>query len=323
MNDTVRSGSGGAARFPRGSLLRPLGYLIGVVGGGFVVRILAAQWEDVTYALQRADLQMLCLAFGIGLAGMTQIGLGWGRLIRLLGGRLSKLESLRSYFVGQLGKYIPGGIWPVVGRSELARRAGIPASIAYAGTLLSLGVTYLAAALTVAVLFPVGTPWDVGPVVAWGVAVLPAVFCIVALSPAGVGAISRATTRVTGLDIRSRIPAWPVIVLLIVRHVLAWLTISLATFTIGSAFGAEGEFWNVAFATTLAWLAGFLALPVPGGLGVREAAFVAVASTLPTSMAAVVAVTARLLFVSVDASAAAFLHVITPSASTSPTADQE
>ena len=47
------------------------------------------------------------------------------------------------YFVGEIGKYVPGGIWPVVGRAELARRGGHPRSGAYASVALSLGALYL------------------------------------------------------------------------------------------------------------------------------------------------------------------------------------
>jgi len=42
-------------------------------------------------------------------------------------------------------------------------------------------------------------------------------------------------------------------------------------------------------------------VPVPGGVGVREAAFVAAAGSLDPGIAAATALAARLLFVAVDA----------------------
>jgi glycosyltransferase 2 family protein len=55
----------------------------------------------------------------------------------------------------------------------------------------------------------------------------------------------------------------------------------------------------------LSWIVGFVLVPVPGGVGVREAAFVAAAGSLDPGIAAATAVAARALFVLVDALGAA------------------
>jgi uncharacterized membrane protein YbhN (UPF0104 family) len=49
---------------------------------------------------------------------------------------------------------------------------------------------------------------------------------------------------------------------------------------------------------------GFVLVPVPGGVGVREAAFVAAAGSLEPGIAAATAVVARAAFVAVDAGGA-------------------
>jgi uncharacterized membrane protein YbhN (UPF0104 family) len=61
----------------------------------------------------------------------------------------------------------------------------------------------------------------------------------------------------------------------------------------------------VAPAAILSWIVGFVSVPVPGGIGVREAAFVAVVGTIPTGVRATVAVAARLCFILVDTGGAA------------------
>jgi uncharacterized membrane protein YbhN (UPF0104 family) len=291
-------------------LLRTVGILIGVAGGLFVVRILATQWADVRYTIQHADPSVLILAYLLGLLGMAQIGLGWGHVIRIYGERAPLIAVLTSYFIGQLGKYVPGGIWPVVGRSELARRAGVSGSTAYASTLLSVGLTYFAAALTAGLVLPFGGQEGTNPVLTWGVGVGSAGLVLLLIHPTSKAVVAGRLRRRASSDPTPDIPDWKTLTLLLTRHVMAWLTIALATFEVCRAFGASGVFLNVVFATTFAWLAGFLALPVPGGLGVREAAFIATATSLPVSLAATVAVTARLLFVTVDASAAVVLYLL-------------
>lgn len=58
----------------------------------------------------------------------------------------------------------------------------------------------------------------------------------------------------------------------------------------------------IVVATCLSWVAGFVVLPAPGGLGAREAVFSAlmIGSLTPSKVAAV-AVLTRLAFVVVDA----------------------
>ena len=57
-------------------------------------------------------------------------------------------------------------------------------------------------------------------------------------------------------------------------------------------------------AAILSWIVGFVSVPVPGGIGVREATFVALAGTIPKGVGATVAIAARLCFMLVDAAGA-------------------
>ena len=57
----------------------------------------------------------------------------------------------------------------------------------------------------------------------------------------------------------------------------------------------------VVFATALSWVVGFIAIGVPGGLGVREATFAAVLSVaVPAGVGPAAALAARLVFMLVD-----------------------
>jgi uncharacterized membrane protein YbhN (UPF0104 family) len=59
---------------------------------------------------------------------------------------------------------------------------------------------------------------------------------------------------------------------------------------------------TIAPAAMLSWVVGFVLVPVPGGVGVREAAFVAlVGGSVPAGVRATAAVVARLAFMLVDA----------------------
>jgi hypothetical protein len=93
-------------------------------------------------------------------------------------------------------------------------------------------------------------------------------------------------------------------VALVVRYVPAWLAIGGATWAVARSLDPSAGLLEVGTAATLSWLIGFVLVPVPGGVGVREAAFVAAAGSLDPGIAAAVAVGARLIFVAVDAAGA-------------------
>jgi uncharacterized membrane protein YbhN (UPF0104 family) len=79
----------------------------------------------------------------------------------------------------------------------------------------------------------------------------------------------------------------------------AWVAIGAGTYCILRSLGDHGSFWKVFVAAVISWIIGFLLVPVPGGVGVREAAFTALLGTAGGA-AATAAVLARLIFVLVD-----------------------
>jgi uncharacterized membrane protein YbhN (UPF0104 family) len=98
-------------------------------------------------------------------------------------------------------------------------------------------------------------------------------------------------------------PSWGRAVLLVVRYSVCWLLIGGSTWAIARALVPDASLPRVVFATVLSWLAGFIAVPVPAGAGIREAVLVA-ASGLAAGPAAATALISRLVFVVVDATGA-------------------
>jgi glycosyltransferase 2 family protein len=294
-----------------------LGLVIGGLGLAFVVRTLARDWDEVVAAIEVLDPRLAVLALVVGASAMLQIGLAWRRALRIVGVDRPVVDTLYRYFVGQLGKYVPGGIWPVVGRAEMARRGGVPGGAAYSSTVLSLGTTYLGAMAVAVATLPFGL--DGQGTGRWVLVLLP--LGILALHPWCIEQVLRLADRI-GRRPAIVVPSWGTNVRLLLRHLPAWLAIALATWILAVALGDGGMIGNVVFATTLSWVVGFLIVPVPGGVGVREAVFVAAATSLPSGIAAAVAVTARLVFIAVDvggsATFAAAVRARQPSSATTP-----
>lgn len=271
--------------------------MLTVVSLGFVAKVLASEWSEVRDRLVHANPALLGGAFGVGALGMFVIAWVWGDALRVVGASRPRRLVVAWYFVGELGKYLPGAIWAAVGRGELARRDGVPWPQAYPSVALSLGGLYLAAALVAACLVPFDLSHraDAG----WSLLVLllvPAGLAV--LHPRVLGWVRGRLRRVTGRPLRIEIPTWGASVALVLRYVPAWICIGASTWLVARAIVPDASLLRVVLATVLSWTAGFVT-PTPSGAGVREGVFLASAG-LPGGEGAAVAIASRLVFVVVD-----------------------
>jgi len=273
------------------------------VACGFVVRTLSSEWGRVRDALADASIGWLAVGFAAAALAMTSIGWTWRDVLDLLGSTTTRGRVVAWYFLGELGKYLPGGVWPVLGRGEMARRGGVPRSRAYASVALSLATLYLGAALVAVVLLPISLAdgGDVG-VEALLLLLLPAGFGV--LHPKVLTPVLGLVRRITRRDVQVEIPAWTASAGIVVRYIPSWIFVGGASWAVARALSPDAPVARIMFATVLSWIAGFAAVPVPAGAGVREAVFIA-ASGLPGALGATVAVATRVLFIVVDGGGAA------------------
>jgi glycosyltransferase 2 family protein len=276
-----------------------VGLVLAVVCLGFVAATLVSQWSEVRDRIADAAPGWLVLAVLCAAAAMTWIAWCWEDALGLLGHRPGRRRVIAWYYSGEIGKYMPGAVWPIVGRGELARRGGVPASRAYPSVALSLATFYLAGLAVAAVLVPLDLAQQAeSPVALALLLLLP--LGLAALHPAILGRARRVVVRLSGRGGDVPLPEWRATAAVILRYVPAWLFIWAATWLVARALVPDPPILRIGIASTLSWAAGFAAVPVPAGAGIREAVFVA-SSGMAGGVAATVAVASRLAFVLVDA----------------------
>ncbi|HEV7762072.1 MAG TPA: lysylphosphatidylglycerol synthase transmembrane domain-containing protein [Acidimicrobiales bacterium] len=276
-----------------------IGAVLAVIAGVFVGRALVREWDEVSSSLSDASPGWIVVAVVLAIAGMTAIALPWRRALHLLGAELSWGQTIARYYLGEVGKYVPGGVWPVLGRGELARRAGVGRAPAYSSVALSLITLYLAAMFLALLGVPAMMGEGSGGGYFWVLLLLP--LGLVGLHHAVLERVRGLGERVLRRPINTTIPPWRATLSLVVLYVPAWLLIGTATWAIARGLGQDVAWLDVAPAAVLSWIVGFVLVPVPGGVGVREAAFVAAVSGMDSGVAAATAVLARAVFVLVDA----------------------
>lgn len=291
------------------------GAVLGAAAVAFLVRTMVDQWSQVQDAVSHANVALLALGLVLALASMAHLGALWNGALALCGGRERRSRTVVWWFVGELGKYVPGGIMSVVGRAEVARRAGVRGTAAYGSVGLSLALRYLAAVFAFAVLLPFDLAHQGSVAAAVVLVLVPA--GVLALHPKVVRWMLARGRRLTGRDIALSVPSWRDAVIEVLVYVPNWVLIIASTWCAARALTGDVGLLRVALATLLSWTIGFLVFPVPAGAGLREVVFTAAAG-LPAGVAVTVAVTSRLLFVLADGlGAAASLPLLRRQRSTS------
>ncbi|WP_338748293.1 lysylphosphatidylglycerol synthase domain-containing protein [Janibacter alittae] len=122
--------------------------VVDLLRAGFLVLVLLAvgialwtNWEAVRSDLGRLGPVSLAAAALLALCSPFLTVLGWRVLLDDLGSRLHIAAASSVFFVGQLGKYLPGSVWSVVVQTEMAARLGVPRHRTAVGGLLCIGLS--------------------------------------------------------------------------------------------------------------------------------------------------------------------------------------
>lgn len=277
-----------------GSTALRVGFVLAAAGlGGYAV---ARDWSQVRAGFADLGPAVVAGAFGLVLLSLLASMLEWRSLLTAAGSRVPLAPAARIFFVGQVGKYLPGAVWPVLAQMELGQAQRVPrrrsASVAVITMLVALAAGLLVAALcTLAALTGSTTA-------GYGWAFLAAPVLLVALHPRVLNPaldrllrLARRPAQETPLTGRAVIAAtlWSVL-----YWVLSGASVWLLAQRLGAADGRTFLFATGGFA--FAWCAGFLVVLAPAGAGVREVVLVAALSpVLDTGRATAVALASRLL----------------------------
>ncbi len=254
----------------------------------------AALWtqrEPLAAAFAGASLPPLAVAALVLLVYRPVNAAVWSPVLASLGARLPALRAARVWMVTEALRWVPGGIWGFASRVAEARRAGVPASKASLSLPVELALTVLA--------------W--GGTALFGLALSGQLAAFADLLPAGAAApptllLAAAACGAFALLLLSRAPrlrriiagvrpapalaALAAYLLLCTFHGLAFHLVLVAI-----AGDAAPGLWAAVGSNSAAWLVGFFAIGIPGGIGVREAGaafFLAPVMGVPEAAAAAI-----------------------------------
>lgn len=279
---------------PAGRIVRVLLVMLVMA---LIGRAVVRDWHVVRDYDWRVDPVGLACAVAVFSAAYAFLAWTWGRVLEAVGCQVGFREAWRIYFIGNLGRYVPGKIWTIAGVAWMAGKTGIPPLVA--GTAAVCAQAYAVVSsfvffLLFLILRDVGLDrGQVGAIVLAGLAV-----CALFMSPRLLGRVVDMVTRITGRGAVTIPLATTDALRLTGLYILSWLLFGLGftCFVHAVTGGDGGGFLLMTGSYAVAYVVGFLALFAPGGIGVREGVLaLLLADVLPGGVAAVVAVAVRLL----------------------------
>ena len=258
-----------------------------LVGGGYEI---ARRWHEITHAL--GQLSPLAIAGALVCVLAAQVGTlrTWQVLLAGLGSPLPATAAARVLFIGQLGKYLPGSVWPVLAQMELGTIHQVPRHRSASASVLTMLASLLTGLFAAAVTLPLTGHADS---YLWAYTAVPVL--LVCLYPRvlrwGMNRLLR-LARQPALD---RPLSGPVLVQALAWSLSAWVCNGLQIYLLVPVHSGTALLLSIG-GYAFAWCVGFLVVFAPGGFGVREVLLVTTLTPLAgAGTATAVALVSRVL----------------------------
>jgi len=243
-------------------------WVFGIVAFALSAWALVSQWDAVLSGVGQIGLGRTVLSAPGMLLGLTFGMLSWRTLMRAMGSRLPVVDAASMYFLGQIGKYVPGSLWPVAAQMELGKHYTIPRGRSATSILLALCVSLTSGVAVVFCALPLLDTRTAQQSI-WLLAVLPVLLAI--LYPPLLWRVLRKVPRLGPSLELGPTPRVRDIAEASLFSVLGWLAYGMHVWVLTTGLGPEHSGWkNVlvsAGAYAFAWVAGLLFFVPPRGSG--------------------------------------------------------
>lgn len=251
--------------------------LIVAAVAAWIVMELRKSWNKIDFNAWTFHYDWLLFSGVLYAVAYVPPALFWRYAMRTLGQSPGLYETFRAYYIGHLGKYVPGKAMVVILRSGLLRhdrtRASIAAAAVFLETLTMMAAGAFLSALILLIRFrdmPNGgwlTLLAIGMMVVSGLPVLPPVFRMMALR-VGIGRNDpEIIHKLNGLNLQTLVTGW-------VLTTFCWILLGLSLWATVRGIGIEtgplsGCLLRFILAASLSVVLGFVTM-IPGGIFVRE-----------------------------------------------------
>lgn len=264
---------------------------------------LVVHWEKVVEFDWQLRPGWLLLSIAMHFVTLWLFAFVWCRLIQGFGYQVSASHGFKIAYITNLGRYLPGKIWPVFGMAYFAKRLGIPEQVSVTSWVVAL-VLALSSAFSVSAIGLLIQPGilqaDVQRTIGAGVLIggilLVAASVALVFVPGHTLAALNVILRVFRRKQLNFRLSGRVAIEVAIGYAVCWMAYGLSFWLFVKAIAGAGsvELIPMMIAFVIAYQLGYLAVFSPGGVGVRELVLIGLLTPYVGPAAAGIAVAARL-----------------------------
>jgi len=267
----------------------------------FLIRTVYQNWVQVSQHEWSIDYVPLAVSFIVLLCGFSLMVGIWRHILKKLGSPLQFKTSWRVWWFSNMGRYLPGKVWQIVGMVYLCGKESVPKDTSLTSIVIAQAVSILSAFLLMGsyVLFASSENVPQGA------------YLLLVLIPVGLVAIHPSILRRLINMVLRKLRREPIelsvtlndVVSLFVLYLIGWGIYGVAFyFFVNSVHDLSITLIpHVICIFAVADVFGLLCFVVPGGLGVREGLLATLLGTyIPLPVATVVALLYRIWFTAAE-----------------------
>lgn len=274
-------------------------FMLAAVAAG--VWAVVSNWDEVSAALQQLDWWIVAASLVVSIIFVILTMLAWRTLLNDAGEPVGAAPARRIFYVSQVAKYLPGGVWNFVAAAEMGADYNISRRRSVTVLLMSMAVSVVTglALATVAIVFG---PSDVAGRYWWVLLVLP-VFLVILYPPVLNKLVNSGLTLLKREKLEQPFTG-KAIGIAALYAALSWVVAGFQVWAILTGLGNPARL-DTYFLTlggyALAWVVGFLVFFIPAGVGVREVVLgVTLTGLVSSGDIVVVVLLSRILFTIAD-----------------------
>jgi hypothetical protein len=289
---------------------------------GLIVGALALAAAGFAIYRQRATFVATLKDVGIGTAmesfavGLIGVGITfpvWWNVLDGLAVRLPYVAGARVFFISQLGKYIPGSVWPVVMQMEAGRAHGASRRTMLSANLITIVLGCCVGLVVACVLLPL---YDLKALDQYWWVLVGLPFLLALLHPRALPAIlDRAFVMLRRPPLHERLDL-PSEARACGFALISWIALGgqLALLATTVAHGGLSVLILCIGAMALAVPLGVLFVPAPAGAGIRDVVLIVVLVTImDRGQALAIVLASRVILIACDAFLAALVAIVSGS----------
>lgn len=266
-----------------------IGLVVTAVVLVFIIRSFGDDVEFVEQSLQSSNWYFNIGSLALYIFGFLCLSFSWTNLVQAMGKNIPWKKGIRVWSISQVMSYIPGGIWSVGGRAMLAKKYKLSPLF----TTASIGVEWLFIVLTSGFLIVFLNFIRLVKDISFSLSgLILLVIVLIVFFADKLAALIRIVSKKNIQILKGR--EFNRFVLL---QLASWIFFSAGFCILAYSLHINLNVFLLSFVFLSSWLAGFVVVVSPMGLGAREGALLLLLSpVVGNSVAALLAIASRLFW---------------------------